>query len=130
MPGALGSVWQGLECDEPLREVGDCFRICGALDSLLPRLVPIPDLRCVETCLRTVLRQEFGLGGSGLRKLRLQHSGHTLMIGLPSAAQQRLVRNIADQRVFEEVGGLRWQPALIQQFGVHSAGPERAQRPR
>ncbi len=99
--------------------MGDGFRMCGALDGLLPRLVPITNRLGVETRLRAVMRQEFGLGGSDLGKLRLQHRGNALMIPLPCAAQQRLIRNITDQRVFEKVGGLWWQPTLIQQFGVH-----------
>ena len=119
MPGALGRVRQGREDGEPLREVGDSFRMGGALDGVLPRLVPIPHRLDAETRLRAVLRQEFGLGGGSLGKLRLQHLGHALMIPLPSAAQQRLIRSIADQGVFEEVGGLRGQPTLLQQFGVH-----------
>jgi hypothetical protein len=112
-------VWQGREDGEPLPEVGDGFRMGGALDGVLSRLVPIMDCLFVETRLRAMMRQEFGLGGSSLGKLRLQHLGHALMIPLPGAAQQRLIGNIADQGVFKEVGGLRWQTTLIQQFGVH-----------
>jgi hypothetical protein len=117
--GALGSVRQNREDGESLREVGDGFRMGGALDGVLPRPMPIPDRLGGEARLRAVMRQEFGLGGSGLGKLCLQHLGNALMIPLPCAAQQRRIGNIADQGVFEEVGGLRWQPTLIQQFGVH-----------
>ena len=128
MPGTLGRGRQGREDGEPLREVGDGFRMGGALDGVLPRLVPIADRLGTETRLRAVLRQEFGLGSRGLGKLRLQHLGHTLMLPLPGAAQQRLVRNIADQGVFEEVGGLRVQPPLIQQFSRPLSGPIRVAR--
>ena len=75
MPGTLGRGRQGREDGEPLREVGDGFRMGGALDGVLPRLVPIPDRLGIETRFRAVMRQEFGLGGRGLGKLRLQHRG-------------------------------------------------------
>jgi hypothetical protein len=60
------------------------------------------------------MRQQFRLGLNGVRKLRLQHLGDTLMVRLPCAPQPRLIRRVLDQRVLEDVRRLRRQPLLVQ----------------
>jgi hypothetical protein len=54
-----------------------------------------------------VMRQQFRLGGNSLGKLRFQHLGNALMVLLPGAAQQRLIGRVLNQRVLEQVDGLR-----------------------
>ena len=66
-----------------------------------------------------MMGQQLGLRGAEIGKARLQHLGNVLMLLLPGAAQQGLIRRILDQRVLEEVGGLRRQPLLVQELRLH-----------
>jgi hypothetical protein len=50
------------------------------LDGSLTSLVPIIDCLLVETCLGVVMRHEFWLCLSGLRKLGFEHLSNALMI--------------------------------------------------
>jgi hypothetical protein len=61
-----------------------------------------------------MMRQQLGLGLGNVRKPRLQHLGNPLMELLPSALQQRQIRRLVNEGVFEEVHRLRWHPALIE----------------
>ena len=66
-----------------------------------------------------MIRQQFGLGLPGLRKPRLQHLRNALMRLLPGTLEQRLIGCLLNQGVFEEIGCLRQQSALIYQLRLH-----------
>ena len=65
------------------------------------------------------MRQQFGLGLHGLRKLRLQHLRNTLVVLLPGALEERLIGGLLDQRMLEDIRRLRWQPLLVQELRLH-----------
>src|SRR5262249_14090476 len=113
---ALQSVRQGLEQLQSGGEVTDGFGMSRALARSLPGLLPIRDGLLDDTCLRVVMREEFGLGFSDLRKALFQHLSNLLVILLPSALEQGLIRGILNQGMFEEIGSLREQAALIEQL--------------
>jgi hypothetical protein len=60
----------------------------GALDGVLTRVMPIGDCLLGETSFRTVMREEFWLCLSGLRKLGFQDLSNPLMVLLPRAFQE------------------------------------------
>jgi hypothetical protein len=64
------------------------------------------------------MRQQFGLGLDHLGKLCLQHLGNALVIVLPRALEQRLIRRVLDEGMFKAIGGLGWYAPLVQQFGL------------
>jgi len=67
------------------------------------------------------MRQQLGLGLDQCGKLGLQHLGNALVIVLPRALEQRLIRRVLDERMLERVGRLGWQTSLVHQFGVHQS---------
>ena len=62
LPGALGSLREGLVQREALRQVGDRFYICRTRHGSLARLLPVRDGLCGSPRLRIVPREQFGLG--------------------------------------------------------------------
>ena len=68
-----------------------------------------------------VMCQQFGLCRNDLRKSGFQHLGNALVVVLARTLEQRLIGNILDQGVFEEVGGLRRHTPLIEEFGCDEA---------
>lgn len=65
-----------------------------------------------------VLREQFRCCCGGLRELSLQHFGDALVMLLPFAFEQRVVRRVLNQRVFEAVADLRWSAFLEDQLRV------------
>src|SRR5262245_11760688 len=86
------------------------------LTGSLTSLVPIPDCQCVETCLSVMMCQQFGLCLNRLWKLGFQDLGNPLVILLPSAFQQGLIRCILDQGMLKHIRRLWWETALVHQF--------------
>ena len=50
------------------------------------------------------------------------------MVLLARALQQRLIGRLLDEGMLEQVGRLRWYPALVEQFGVDQPGQGLLQR--
>ena len=65
-----------------------------------------------------MMGQQFGLALDEIGEILLQHIGDPGMQFLPPRAQQRAVGGILDQRVLEQVGGLRAVTAKEQQPGI------------
>ena len=70
------------------------------------------------------MREQLGLGLGGLRKMRRQRLGNALVVLLPGAFEEGLIRGFLDQRVFKQIGRLGRVAAWIEQFRVHEL-PER-----
>jgi hypothetical protein len=59
------------------------------------------------------MRQQFRLRLSRLGKLLGQHLGNALVVLLPCALEQRLIRHILDEGVLKHIGRLRWRTSLV-----------------
>src|SRR5262245_8485253 len=70
-------------------------------------LLPVGNGLLYEPCLRIVLGHQLGLRLYGLRRPLDQYLCAALVIALPHAPQQRLVRRVLDEDVLECVRGLR-----------------------
>jgi len=103
---------------QPCREVLDRFQVGRALQRVLPGVLPVGNRLCGEPGRRIMLRQQLGLRGGALWKLRLQHLRNPLMVLLAGAPQQGLIRRLLDEGVLERVRGLRGHAALYDQFGL------------
>jgi len=68
--------------------MGDRLLTGTALEGLLPGPLPVGYGLLHETCLRIVMRQQFGLGYSGLWELGFEHLPNPLMVLLPCAFQE------------------------------------------
>jgi hypothetical protein len=99
--------------------VADGFQRGRALAGVFTRALPVGNRVLRQTCLSVVVRQQFGLGGGDLGKAPLQHRSNALMVLLPRALEQRLIRRILDQGVLKTVGRLWRQPLLIQELRRH-----------
>ena len=97
----------------------DGFQVGRALQGLLPGPLPVGDGLLREPGLGVVVCHQFGLGLDDLGKLRCQHLGTPLVILLTGALQQRLIRGLLNEGMFEQVPRLRRTPPLVEQFGVH-----------
>ena len=62
------------------------------------------------------MRQQFGVGLDGVGKPGLQHLCNLLVVALPCTLQQRLIGRLLNQRMLEELTGLRWHAALIDEL--------------
>ena len=98
---------------QALRQVLDRFWVGRALQGLLSSPLPVGNGLRTEPRLGVMLRHQFGLALSRLRKPRLQDLRNTLVILLARAPQQGLIRGVLDERVFEHVGGLGAHAALV-----------------
>ena len=83
--GMLRRLWQGLQQLNPVVQVADGFQMGRAVAGSLARLLPVANRLLDETCLRVVMRQQFGLCLSGLWELGFQHLGNPLMVVLSRA---------------------------------------------
>jgi hypothetical protein len=90
------------------------FQVGRALPSLLPGPPPVRNGLLDEPGLGVVLRHQLRLGLDNLGKLRRQHLGTALMILLPGALQQRLIRSLLDEGMFEDVPRLWRPPPLVE----------------
>ena len=68
-----------------------------------------------------VMRQQLGLGLASLWELCLQHLCNALVILLPRALEQRLIGRLLDEGMLEQIRGLWWHTALVEQLGLHQA---------
>src|SRR6516164_1636809 len=93
--------------------MGNRFHMGGTLDGALTSFLPIAHRLCNEPCCRTVMRQQFWLSLSNLRKLGFQDLSDTLVVVLPRALQQRLVGCLLNQRVLKGVRCLWWYTSLV-----------------
>jgi len=64
------------------------------------------------------MSEQFWLDLFDLCKPPFQHLGNLLVILLPCALEQRLIRRILNQGMLEEVAGVRRQAALVEQLGL------------
>ena len=118
MLGALGGVWQSFEQIQPLAEVTDRLYVGRALAGSLPCPLPIRDRLLNQSSLGVMMGKEFRLRFLDVRETRFQHLRNLLVILLAFALEQRLIGRVLNQRMLEEVGCLRREPALIEQFGL------------
>src|SRR5262245_58506957 len=93
--------------------MGNRFHICRALDSSLCSFVPIPHRLLRETCLCRVMRDTFWLCLSNLWKLCLQYLGNTVVVLLPRALEQRLIRRVLDEGMLKDIRCLWWYPSVV-----------------
>ena len=114
-------LWQGLEQLNPSGEVAYGFHIGRAVAGLLACPLPVGHRLLVAARRGVVMCQQFGLCRNDLRKSGFQHLGNALVVVLARTLQQRLIGDILDQCVFEEVGGLRRHASLIEEFGCDEA---------
>src|SRR5688500_13370238 len=68
--------------------------------------MPVVHCLVVQTRSRVVLGEPLGLGGSGPRKLLLEHPGDASMELSTSRFEQRLIGNVLHHRVLEGVDGV------------------------
>jgi hypothetical protein len=101
---------------ERLVEIGRAFR--AALACLQPML----DSTLGLLGLGEVMRQQLGLAGDPIRKVRFEGSGDPGMQLSSRPAQQGAVCRILDQGVLEQVGGLGRRSALKDQAGIVRVG--------
>src|SRR5262249_46136056 len=109
----LRCLGERLEQREPLTEMSNSFDMGGALGSSLRRSMPIRDCFLCEPCLGIMMRQQFRLSFSRLWELGFKHQGYALMVLLPRAPQQGLIRRVLNQRVLKDIRCLGWQPSLV-----------------
>ncbi len=64
------------------------------------------------------MRQQLGLGLSGVGKVHGQHLRNALVELLPGAPEQRLVRRVLDQCMLEHVRRLWGHTSLCDQLGI------------
>ena len=117
LPGARWGLRQGVQYLDALTEVGGRFGVCRAFHGALPSLLPIGHGRFGASCLRVVMRQQFGLGEDRLGKLGLEHLGHLLMDLLPCARQQRLIGHLLGEGVLEGVDQLGEEARFVEELG-------------
>ena len=55
-----------------------------------------------------MMRQQLGLSRGRVKKLLRQDLDNALVYLLSSTLEQRLIGGVLDQRVLENIGGLRW----------------------
>jgi hypothetical protein len=79
---------------------------------VLTGLPPSGEGLLVEARLRVMMGQQLGLGRSGLGKVGRDDVGDVLVVLLPRALEQGLIRRLLDQRMPEEICGLRGQALL------------------
>jgi hypothetical protein len=99
--------------------VADGFQIGRAVAGLLARPLAVGNGLLVETRFRVVPGEQLGLGLDHVGKLRLQNLGNALVVLLPGAPEQRLVRGILHQGVLKDIGRLRGMAPLVEQFGLN-----------
>jgi hypothetical protein len=87
--------------------VSNCFDIGRALGGFLPGLLPVGKSLPHESRLGVVMREEFGLGLFDVSNFLLQHLSDLLVISLTGALEQRLIGRVLNERVLEEIPGLR-----------------------
>ena len=96
--------WQGREQLDPGGAVADGFHMGRAVAGVLARPLPV-DHRLLGTARRrVVLGDQLWLRRDGLRELRLQRLGNTLVVLLAGAPQQRLICHVLDERMLERGG--------------------------
>ena len=96
--------------------------------SALARPLPVVHGRLAQAGRRVVMRQQLGLGLHRLSEPRFQHLRNPLMVLLPSASQQRLIRHILEQSMLERIRRLRRHPLLVEHLRLdelHQAAPHR-----
>ena len=103
------------------------FDIGRARDRPLAGAMPVCDCLLAEAGLREVMGEQLRLRLGNVGKAGFQLRGDVRMKLLPAAAQQAGIGRIAHQRVLEQVGGLRWCPALKHKTGCRPGG--RGRRP-
>src|SRR5712691_7023433 len=116
---AFRRAWQGLEQGHPLAEMPQSFDMGGALDGTPASLLPVANSLLQQTGFGVVMRQQLGLGRGSVKKLLRQDLGNALVDMLPSTLEQRLIGGVLDQRVVENIAGLRWYTALIDDLDLH-----------
>src|SRR5215210_1258524 len=90
-----------------------------AFNGSLPCLLPIENGVFEKIRFRVMVCQEFRLGFFGLGQLFLHHFGYLTVILLPGTLKQRLIGDILNESMFEEIARLWWCPALVEHFGCN-----------
>jgi hypothetical protein len=93
--------------------VADRFRIGRTLQGALTSHVPVGQSLCAQARLGVVMRQQLRLRLGRVRKPLRQHLGKALMVLLPRAPEQRLIRGILDERMLKGIGCLWWYTSLV-----------------
>jgi hypothetical protein len=78
-----------------------------------------PTIVQVKIFLQAQTGQQLGLGLADLGKARLQHLGNVPMVPLAGTLEQGLIGGFLDQRVLEDIRGLRRDTQLVQEFRRH-----------
>src|SRR5439155_6239108 len=65
------------------------------------------------------MRNQLGLFVPDVRKPALERLGEPSVVLLPVTTEERQIRGVPDQRVFERVAGVGRNAALIQQLYLH-----------
>src|SRR5262245_57100078 len=103
-----------LEGTEGLLEGPYSLAIGRPFQSLLPSLPRVGQGLVPRLPAEGVVRQQFGLSGDGIGKLRLQHLGNALMIVLTRLSQERRVGRLLYQCVLEHIDGRGANASLVQ----------------
>src|SRR5262245_49513184 len=103
-------------------EMPDGFRVGGALNGSLSRLLQIIDGRFDKTGVQQVMGHQLGLTLDGLRELFLENIGDSLVQLLALASQQAFVGGILYQCVFKGVRRIRLLAALKDELSIRELG--------
>ena len=97
---AFGQACQHLE---PFGDMRDRFQVRRVVHRPITGLEPPRDRIVEQSGLCEMARNHFGLGQGAARELSDHHARDDRVVALARAAQQRLVRRVANQRVLEAV---------------------------
>ena len=96
--------------------MGDHLLMGRLMSGALAGALPIAQSHVVTSRLGVVMRHYLGLRLHHFGKSGLQHLCHLLVHPLPRALEQRGIRSILHQSVFEAIRGLRQRTALVAQI--------------
>ena len=116
LPVARGARRNPIESREPLAQMAHRFDVGRVLDGALARLLPVPDRLLGESGLREMVGELLGLLLGRIGEARLEGLRDLPVELLAAPLEERLVGRLLDQRMLEDVAGMRHRPTLVEQL--------------
>ena len=124
---ALRRIGQPVEQRDASLQMANRLLARGPADRPPPGEVPIGQCLLGQFGLREMVGEQLGVDVADVREPVRQGPGDLLVVLAAPALEERLIRRVADQRVFERVAGVGQHAMLEQEFGAHQFGQSLAQ---
>ena len=127
VPVALGCVGQTVEQRDAGLQMANRLLARGPPDRPPPGEMPVGQRVLGQFGLREMVGEQLGVDVPDVREPLRQGAGDLFVVLAAPALEERLIRRVTDQRVFERIAGVGQHAVLEQEFGAHQFGQSLAE---